>query len=89
MSRQSLHNGLKNIISHMGGEDFIRVRVGVGGPGEDMVDHVLGHFGSEDAKIMKEAFVKAADAVECILSQGPDKAMNIYNTKPAKTPQEE
>ena len=79
------HNGLKNIISHMGGEDFIRVRVGVGGPGEDMVDHVLGHFCSEDAKIMKDAFVKAADAVECIVTEGPESAMNKFNTRKDET----
>ena len=49
------HNGMKNIILHMGSEDFVRVRVGVGDSGGDMVGHVLGHFSSEDAKKMSDA----------------------------------
>ena len=75
------HNGLKNIIQHMGGDGFVRLRVGVGGPGNDMVDHVLGHFSSEDSKIMQEAFDKAADAVCCIVTDGIDKAMTRFNTR--------
>ena len=53
-------------------------------PGADLAGHVLGHFAGEDKKSIEEAFVKAADAVECALSQGPDKAMNLYNTKKQK-----
>ena len=79
------HNGLKNIIQHMGGDGFVRLRVGVGGPGNDMVDHVLGHFSSEDAKIMQEAFDKAADAVSCIVTDGIDKAMTRFNTRKDET----
>ena len=75
------HNGLKNIIQHLGSEDFIRVRVGVGGPSEDMVGHVLGHFGKEDAAVMKESCKKAADAIECIITDGADIAMSRYNSK--------
>jgi PTH1 family peptidyl-tRNA hydrolase len=79
------HNGLKNIIQHMGGDGFVRLRVGVGGPGNDMVDHVLGHFSSEDSKIMQEAFDKAADAVSCIVTDGIDKAMTRFNTRKDET----
>ncbi len=79
------HNGLKNIIQYMGGDGFVRLRVGVGGPGNDMVDHVLGHFSSEDAKIMQEAFDKAADAVSCIVTDGIDKAMTRFNTRKDET----
>ncbi|MBO7356150.1 MAG: aminoacyl-tRNA hydrolase [Lachnospiraceae bacterium] len=75
------HNGLKNIILHMGSEDFVRVRVGVGDSGGDMVGHVLGHFSSEDAKKMNEAYKKAADAVCCIVTDGADVAMNRFNTR--------
>ena len=75
------HNGLKNIIQHMGSQDFIRVRVGVGDSGGDMVGHVLGHFSSEDSGTMNEAFKNAADAVECIINDGIDIAMNRYNTR--------
>lgn len=75
------HNGLKNIILHMGSEDFVRVRVGVGDSGGDMVGHVLGHFSSGDAKKMSDAYKKAADAVCCIVTDGADVAMNRFNTR--------
>ena len=81
------HNGLKNISLHLGTDEFTRVRIGVGGkpaPGSDLANHVLGHFSSEDKTVIEEAYAKAADAVECALSQGPDKAMNLYNTKKQK-----
>ena len=79
------HNGLKNIILHMGSEEFVRLRVGVGGPGGDMVDHVLGHFSSEDAKTMKDAIVKAAEAAMCIVTDGAESAMNKFNTRKDET----
>ena len=81
------HNGLKNIILHLGTDEFTRVRIGVGGkpaPGADLANHVLGHFSSEDRPVIEEAYAKAADAVECAIGQGPDKAMNLYNTKKQK-----
>ena len=81
------HNGLKNIILHLGDDAFRRVRIGVGGkpsPGADLAGHVLGHFKGEDRAVMEEADVKAADAVICMVEQGPDKAMNLYNTRKQK-----
>ena len=83
------HNGLKNIILHLGDDEFTRIRIGVGGkpaPGADLVNHVLGHFTGEDKEIVQEAFVKAADACECAIKEGPDKAMNLYNTKKQNKP---
>ena len=53
-------------------------------PGSDLANHVLGHFSSEDRPVIEEAYAKAADAVECAIGQGPDKAMNLYNTKKQK-----
>ena len=76
------HNGLKNIIQHLGTDQFPRLRLGVGEkphPDYDLADWVLGKFVGEDKKAMEAAVKKAADAVECILSQGPDKAMNKFN----------
>ena len=76
------HNGLKNIIQHLGTDQFPRLRLGVGEkphPDYDLADWVLGKFQGEDKKAMDEAVKKAADAVECILSQGLDKGMNRYN----------
>jgi PTH1 family peptidyl-tRNA hydrolase len=86
------HNGLKNIILHLGDDEFTRIRIGVGGkaaPGADLVNHVLGHFAGEDKEIVEEAFVKAADAVVCALEEGPDKAMNRFNTRKQKKPKKQ
>ena len=76
------HNGLKNIIQHLGTDQFPRVRVGVGQkphPDYDLADWVLGKFQGADKKVMDEAVKRAADAVECILKEGADRAMNLFN----------
>ena len=76
------HNGLKNIIQHLGTDQFPRVRLGVGEkphPDYDLADWVLGKFQGEDKKAIDAAVKKAADAIECILSQGLDKGMNRFN----------
>ena len=76
------HNGLKSIIQHLGTDQFPRVRVGVGQkphPDYDLADWVLGKFQGEDKKVMDEAVKRAADAVECILKEGTDRAMNRFN----------
>ena len=77
------HNGLKNIIAHLGHSDFCRVRVGVGKkPKEyDMVDWVLGHFQGEEETSIKESISRATDAVVEIMTNGVDSAMNLYNGK--------
>lgn len=77
------HNGLKNIIQHLGGENFQRIRMGVGEkPKEyDLIDWVLGHFNKEDRKAVDEAIRKAVQAVEMILEDGADAAMNEFNRK--------
>ena len=76
------HNGLKNIIAHLGTDQFPRVRVGVGQkphPACDMADWVLGKFQGEDKKAVEAAVKRAADAVECLIKRGPEEAMNRYN----------
>ena len=78
------HNGLKNIIEQLGTENFPRIRLGVGAPPHpdyDMADWVLSVFRNEDAAEMEKAAARAAEAVECYIEKGPDKAMNLYNTK--------
>ena len=86
------HNGLKNIVQHLGTGDFPRIRIGVGAkpdPSFDLADYVLGHFTSEEKKVMEEAVGKAAEAVACMVSDGVDIAMNRYNTpknRKKKTP---
>lgn len=76
------HNGLKSVIQHLGGSQFPRLKVGVGGkphPDYDMADWVLGRLQGEDKKVMDQAVKRAADAVECFLRDGPQKAMNQFN----------
>ena len=76
------HNGLKSIIQHLGTDQFPRLKVGVGGkphPEYDMADWVLGKLQGEDKKTMDEAVKRAADAIECLLKDGADKAMNKFN----------
>lgn len=76
------HNGLKHIIARLGTDQFLRVRMGVGGkphPDYDMADWVLGKFSGPDRDTIRAEAVRAADAVECILREGADKAMNRFN----------
>lgn len=77
------HNGLKNIIAHLGHENFMRIKMGVGDKpaGYDLADYVLGHFSKEEEKILAESKKAAVLAIETIMSDGIDKAMNLYNTK--------
>lgn len=82
------HNGLKNIIKHLGTEQFMRIRMGVGEKPEewDLVDYVLGHFPKEEREKMEQGIKDAVAAVGIMVTEGPDKAMNIYNKKKAKKP---
>ena len=75
------HNGLKNIIAHLGHEKCIRIRVGVGEKpkGWDLADYVLGHFSGNERKLMEETYSMAAEAIRTIISDGPDAAMNQFN----------
>lgn len=75
------HNGLKSIIAHLGGENFPRIRIGVGGKPEgwDLADHVLGRFSAEDEKIMREAIKRAAEAAAVWVQYDINKAMNMFN----------
>ena len=75
------HNGIKNIIQHLGTQVFPRIKIGVGGKpeGNDLVDHVLGHFSGEDIEKMKETYERAAKAAAAVLLEGPDQAMNEFN----------
>lgn len=77
------HNGIKSIISHLGTQTFLRIKVGVGDkiPEMDLADHVLGHFSKEDKEVMKGSFEKARDAAVMLLSGDVEKAMNVYNRK--------
>ena len=77
------HNGLKNIIAHCHTEEFMRVRIGVGKlpPNGDMIAHVLGRFAPVDRRLVELSYERAAQAIDCILSEDVDKAMSRYNGK--------
>lgn len=75
------HNGLKSVIARIGTEEFVRVRVGVGEQeeGKSLKEHVLERMDSAERRALAEAASRAADALECILAHGTDRAMNEFN----------
>lgn len=76
------HNGLKNIIQHLGTDAFPRIKVGVGAPAHpehEMVDWVIGNFTPAEKKVVSEAVGRAADAVECLIEKGVSEAQNKFN----------
>lgn len=76
------HNGLKNIIQHLGTDVFPRIKVGVGmpdHPDHEMVDWVIGKPQGEEAKTLRAALDRAADAALSVIDEGPDRAMNRFN----------
>lgn len=77
------HNGMKNIISHLGTEVFPRIKVGVGEKPKkyDLADYVLSRFSKEERAIMEEGCQKAVEAVEMILRGEMEEAMNKFNRK--------
>jgi len=80
------HNGLRSIVAHLGTQDFLRVRIGVGKPPggkERGADHVLGRMPSKLREAYDVAVQEAADAVEVIVTEGVDAAMRRYNVRDA------
>ena len=75
------HNGIKNIIAHLGTQEFPRIKVGVGAkpPRMDLADYVLGRFSAEDRRVMEEAFKTAAKAAQVMITDGAEAAMNQFN----------
>ena len=80
------HNGIKNIIANLGSDTFLRIKVGVGEKpkGYDLADYVLGHFSKEEMKVMAESLEKVDGAVNMMLEDQVDMAMNNYNVKSTK-----
>lgn len=77
------HNGMKDIIKQLGTQNFVRVKVGVGAKPEgwDLADHVLGRFSTQERDLVEESQERACKAVELILADSPDAAMNEFNKK--------
>jgi PTH1 family peptidyl-tRNA hydrolase len=78
------HNGLRSIKQHLHSDEFVRVRIGVGKPPskERGADHVLSRVSKRERESMDVTIEEAADAVECIASDGAQAAMNRYNARP-------
>ena len=76
------HNGLRSIKQHLHSDEFVRMRIGVGKPPskEQGADHVLSRVSKREREQFDVTIEEAADAVEWILRDGPDAAMNRYNT---------
>jgi PTH1 family peptidyl-tRNA hydrolase len=72
------HNGMKSLVEHIGNE-FPRVRIGIGKPVVAGVDHVLSHFDRDEIPLAREAIQRAADACEAVVGQGVENAMNVVN----------
>ncbi|MCY7337730.1 MAG: aminoacyl-tRNA hydrolase [Chamaesiphon sp.] len=82
------HNGMKSIISHLGTQNFPRVRIGIGkSAGEkDTISHVLGKFSVVETPIVSEVIYLVNDAIEMSLKQGMEKAMSLYNSRSIPVP---
>jgi peptidyl-tRNA hydrolase, PTH1 family len=83
------HNGMKSIISHLGTQNFPRVRIGIGkSAGEkDTISHVLGKFSAIETPIVSEMIYLVNDAIEMSLKQGMEKAMSLYNSRSISVPE--
>ncbi len=77
------HRGIESIAKVLGTGEFGRVRMGIGRgrPGGDLIRHVLNAFGGEEWSLAEKAIEDAADAVLCWIERGADEAMNRFNTR--------
>lgn len=77
------HNGMKSIISHLGSQEFPRLRIGIGKSTgkKQTVSHVLGKFAPDESKIIKEVLDLSTDAIAMSLTKGVEKSMSFYNGK--------
>ena len=75
------HNGIKSVISHIGGNEFVRIKVGVGGKpeGRDLADHVLSGFDRDTEPLIRKVIEKAGEAIVTVMKEGAEAAMNKYN----------
>lgn len=76
------HNGLKSIISHLGSDEFPRIKIGVGkkpSPDYDLVDFVLGRFSQADLETLANKSADISAAIELMLDGKTEEAMNKYS----------
>ena len=77
------HRGIESILWELGSGRFLRVKMGIGRPeaGEQPEDYVLGAFPDEQVERLPQFLMRGAEALECILEQGIDRAMNLFNAR--------
>ncbi len=73
------HNGIRNIIERLGTPAFVRLKLGVGKDRSDVIGHVLGKFDPNSRQVMNRVVAEAVKAVEAIVRDGPERAMNLFN----------
>lgn len=75
------HNGIKNIIAHLGTQDFPRIKIGTGAPEDKdgMIDWVIGVPSQKEREVLLESFKRAIEAAACVIEHGCQKAMNDFN----------
>jgi PTH1 family peptidyl-tRNA hydrolase len=83
------HNGIKSTISHLGTQNFPRLRIGIGKPktaapeDKDTVSHVLGQFSKAETEVLNEVLRLCEEAIALSLKQSTEKAMSLYNNRVA------
>jgi peptidyl-tRNA hydrolase, PTH1 family len=75
------HKGLSSLVSHLGGNDFQRVRIGVSRPRRDAADHVLSEFSRAEREELSDVLERAADSVERVVQAGVERAMTEVNAR--------
>ena len=81
------HNGIKSITEQLGTQDYIRLKLGVGRPSDprfDVAAYVLQNFSSEEMRQMSSFLDQGADAIECVVREGWEKAANTFNRNTEK-----
>ena len=75
------HNGIKNIIAHLGTQDFPRIKIGTGAPEDKdgMIDWVIGVPSQKEREVLLESFKRAIEAAACVIEHGCQRAMNDFN----------
>lgn len=81
------HKGIDSIISSLGSQDFVRIRVGIGRPEappdsiteNDIIAYVLSDFTTEEKQVISQVIPRVSEAIHLILDEGLDAAMNTHN----------
>lgn len=76
------HNGIASVATHLGTQDFPRVKIGIARPEQkvrDIAGHVLGTFSPDERQLLEKALLRAETQLECWLNESLQKAMSLYN----------